>query len=242
MKHYIEIQRLRTQDVVVDDTLTLEKNTDAFIQGDIISITEKIDGANSSIYYDKKLDRLRCFSSKNELDFSNQLRGFLIYVKSLDMGPFMSWSHCLSFANDPAYGTQQEGIVIKNQTALEQERGPHILKYVNPEFKETQKKNHKRKLEDPNKLNEKAEAEEYIRMIVTDARVMKCYHKLVDNGILPEKFELKYMKHVAQNLPKAVYEDCVKEELEILKKAGEFGGKLCSKVTMEIIKDKLKIG
>ena len=50
MKHYIEIQRLRTQDVVVDDTLTLEKNTDAFIQGDIISITEKIDGANSSIY------------------------------------------------------------------------------------------------------------------------------------------------------------------------------------------------
>ena len=81
MKHYIEIQRLRTQDVVVDDTLTLEKNTDAFIQGDIISITEKIDGANSSIYYDKKLDRLRCFSSKNELDFSNQLRGFLIYVK-----------------------------------------------------------------------------------------------------------------------------------------------------------------
>lgn len=123
--------------------------------------------------------------------------------------------HCLSFANAPAYGTQQEGIVIKN---------------------------HKKKLEDPNKLNEKAEAEEYICMIVTDARVMKCYHKLVDDGILPEKFELKHMKHVAQNLPKAVYEDCVKEELEILKKAGEFGGKLCSKVTMEIIKDKLKIG
>lgn len=91
-------------------------------------------------------------------------------------------------------------------------------------------------------MNEKAEAEEYIRMIVTDARVMKCYHKLVDNGILPEKFELKHMKHVAQNLPKDVYEDCVKEELEILKKAGEFGGKLCSKVIMEIIKDKLKIG
>ena len=213
--------------MVVDDTLTLEKNTDAFIQGDIISITEKIDGANSSIYYDKKRDRLRCFSSKNELDFSNQLRGFLTYVESLDKepfikypnyiffgewlvshtviyddsnynkwylfsvydtvsgrwlsqdfvkkfaekndfcyphelyyGPFISWNHCLSFANAPAYGTQQEGIVIKNQTALEQERGPHILKYVNPEFKETQKKNQKKNLEHPKKLNEKAEAEE----------------------------------------------------------------------------------
>ena len=177
-------------------------------------------------------DFVKKFAEKNDF----------CYPHELYYGPFISWSHCLSFANAPAYGTQQEGIVIKNQTALEQERGPHILKYVNPEFKETQKKNHKKKLEDPNKLNEKAEAEEYIRMIVTDARVMKCYHKLVDDGILPEKFELKHMKHVAQNLPKAVYEDCVKEELEILKKAGEFGGKLCSKVTMEIIKDKLKIG
>lgn len=63
--------------------------------------------------------------------------------------------HCLSFANATAYGTKQEGIVIKNQTALEQERGPHILKYVNPEFKETQK-NHKMKLEDPNKIERKS--------------------------------------------------------------------------------------
>ena len=97
MKHYIEIQRLRTQDVVVDDTLTLEKNTDAFIQGDIISITEKIDGANSSIYYDKKLNRLRCFSSKNELDFSNQLRGFLTYVESLDKEPFIKYPNYIFF-------------------------------------------------------------------------------------------------------------------------------------------------
>ena len=83
--------------MVVDDTLTLEKNTDAFIQGDIISITEKIDGANSSIYYDKKLDRLRCFSSKNELDFSNQLRGFLTYVESLDKEPFIKYSNYIFF-------------------------------------------------------------------------------------------------------------------------------------------------
>ena len=59
----------------------------------------------------------------------------------------------------------------KESDCTGQERGPHILKYVNPEFKETQKKNQKKKLEDPNKLNEKAESEEYIRMIVTDARV-----------------------------------------------------------------------
>lgn len=251
-------------------------------------------------------DILRCFSSRNELNFSNQLRGFLPYVQSLDKEPFakypayiffgewlvkhsviyepdkynrwylfsvydrqsarwlpqnfvkqfaeefgfdyvhelyygefISWEHCISFANNPAYGEQQEGIVIKNQTALEEERGPHILKYVNPSFKETQRSNHRQKLEDPNKLKEKAAAEEYIRMIVTEARVMKMFHKLVDEGIIPEQFELKDMKCIAQNLPKRVYEDCVKEEISILQKAGEYGGKLCNNVTMEIIKRKL---
>jgi hypothetical protein len=306
MKHYIEIEKLRTEDIVVDDTLTLPKNTGAFLQGDIISITEKIDGANASIRYDKSLDALRCFSSRNELDFSNQLRGFLPYVQGLDKvpfaqypnyiffgewlvshsvtyekenynrwylfsvydsistrwlpqnfvkdfakrygfsyvhelyyGEFISWEHCISFANSPSYGEHQEGIVIKNQTALAEVRGPHILKYVNPSFRETQRKNHQKKMEDPNKLKEKAEAEEYVRMIVTEARVMKIFHKLVDEGIIPEKFELKDMKIVAINLPKRVYEDCVKEELVILQKAGEYAGKLCNKVTMEIIKEKL---
>lgn len=308
MKHYIEIERLRTEDVVVDESLTLLKNTDAFRVGDIISITEKIDGANTSILYDEQDDCLRCFSSRNELDFKNQLRGFLPYVHNLDKEPFkkypnyiffgewlvshsiiyddqnynqwylfsiydkaeevwlpqdiiksfakengfnyvhelyygefIDWNHCISFCNSPSYGEQQEGIVIKNQTALEQKRGPHILKYVNPQFKEIQKINHIQKMMDPNKLKAKAEAEEYIRMIVTDARVIKNYHKLIDEGVIPEKFELKNMKAVAQNLPRRVYEDCEKEEMEMLRKAGEFGGKLCSKVTMEIIKNKLLI-
>lgn len=306
MKHYIEIQKVRDTDIGVDDTLTLPKNTDAFCIGDIISITEKIDGANSSIYYDVQQDILRCFSSRNELDFSNQLRGFLPFVHSMDKGPFakypeyiffgewlvkhsviydpnnynrwylfsvydrgtakwlpqsfvkqfaeefgfdyvhelyygefISWEHCISFANNPSYGEQQEGIVIKNQTALEEERGPHILKYVNSSFKETQRNNHRQKLEDPNKLKEKAVAEEYIRMIVTEARVMKMFHKLVDEGIIPEQFDLKDMKSIARNLPKRVYEDCVKEEISILQKAGEYGGKMCNKVTLEIIKPKL---
>lgn len=308
MKRYIEIERLRTEDVVVDESLTLLKNTDAFRVGDIISITEKIDGANTSILYDEQDECLRCFSSRNELDFKNQLRGFLPYVHNLDKEPFkkypnyiffgewlvshsiiyddqnynqwylfsiydkaeevwlpqdivksfakengfnyvhelyygefIDWNHCISFCNYPSYGEQQEGIVIKNQTALEQKRGPHILKYVNPQFKEIQKINHIQKMMDPNKLKAKAEAEEYIRMIVTDARVIKNYHKLIDEGVVPEKFELKNMKAVAQNLPRRVYEDCEKEEMEMLRKAGEFGGKLCSKVTMEIIKNKLLI-
>ena len=97
MKHYIEIQRLRTEDVVIDDNLTLEKNTQAFLNGDIISITEKIDGANASIFYDKHLQKLRCFSSRNELDFSNQLRGFYSYVQGLDSSIFAEYPNYIFF-------------------------------------------------------------------------------------------------------------------------------------------------
>jgi hypothetical protein len=49
------------------------------------------------------------------------------------------------------------------------------------------------------------------------------------------------MKTVAVNLPKRVYEDCVKEEMPILQKAGEYAGKLCNKVTIEIVKEKLDL-
>ena len=73
-------------------------------------------------------------------------------------------------------------------------------------------------------------------MIVTEARVRKIFHKLIDEGIIPEKFQLKDMKLIAMNLPQAVYEDLVKEESETLRLAGEYGGKICSKVTMEMIK------
>jgi hypothetical protein len=46
-------------------------------------------------------------------------------------------------------------------------------------------------VEDPNRLKEKAEAEEYIRMIVTEAKVMKIFHKLVDEGTMPENYVTK---------------------------------------------------
>ncbi len=48
MKKYIDIQVVREKETVLDD-ITLPVNTGAFQVGDIISITEKMDGANASI-------------------------------------------------------------------------------------------------------------------------------------------------------------------------------------------------
>ncbi|MBO5435103.1 RNA ligase family protein [bacterium] len=308
MKNYIEIQKVREHDIVVDENLTLKSNVHGFLEGDIISITEKIDGAQSHIYYDGETDKLRCFSSKNELSSANTLRGFYEYASmmpkepfmkypdyeffgewlvphtvmydedrynkwylfsvynretgrwmpqsfvkgfakkyqidyphELYYGPFLGWDHVYSFCNSPHYGRTQEGIVIKNQTALEACRGPHILKYVNPEFKEIQISNHIKKQEDPNKLKEKAEADKYISMIVTEARVKKIFYKLIDDGILPRDMVMSDMQTVAKVLPKAVYEDCIKEEPDIVKVAGHYGSKSVNRFTMQIVKSLLSV-
>lgn len=310
MKKYIDIQVVREIETVLDD-ITLPVNTGAFQVGDIISITEKMDGANASIRYDEKEDVLRAFSRNNELSKDQNLRGFWEYVQKMDKEPFaryphyiffgewlvkhtviyekdnydkfylfsifdgdadqwlpqdsvksiadecgipyvhelyygkfISWDHCKQFANDPAYGNKQEGIVIKNQTALSEGREPHVLKYVNPEFYEIKVDNRRqnmRKRDDSLKKADMDEAERYIRMIVTEARVRKIINKLVDEGIMPEKIERKDLQIIYKNLPKRIYEDCLKEEPEIIQKAGNYAGKMCMKVGIEIFRKKWEL-
>lgn len=308
MKQYIDIQRVREQDEIVDNNLILPKNTGAFKRGDIISITEKIDGANASVRYDEAKGVLRGFSRKNELSAENPLRGFLEYVQKLDKTPFaryphyiffgewlvkhsviydrenydkwylfsvynedtnswmpqefvkafaeeygfpyvkelyagefISWEHCRQFANQPSYGEQQEGIVIKNQTALSEGREPHVLKYVNPQFQEIKLENRRKHVEDPYRVKEREQAAEYMRLIVTEARVMKIFHKLVDEGILPEKIQKQHLQLIYKNLPKRVYEDCEKEEPEIVQKADKYAGKLCTNITINIFRKKMGV-
>ena len=47
------------------------------------------------------------------------------------------------------------------------------------------------------------------------------------------------MKIVAQNLPKRIFEDCVKEENELVVEAGEFFGKMCGSATMNWAKKRV---
>lgn len=50
-------------------------------EGDIISITEKLDGANSSFTYDEENDiKISCYSRKTQLSDENKLRGFYDWV------------------------------------------------------------------------------------------------------------------------------------------------------------------
>lgn len=295
MKHYIDIQNIREK-----NTDLVQSNTGAFVPGDIISITEKLDGSNASFTMENGC--LLAFSRKQELNFHNTLAGFwdwiqtlspdeykeesqyiffgewlrknkivyekehmnhfylfdvfdkvhekwmpqefvknqakkhdLTYVPELYYGPFISWEHCKSFMNSPKYGNMQEGIVVKNLSKLNDDnnRLPAYIKIVNDSFKETKKI----KTIDPEKEKEKAHSLALIESIVTKRRVEKMIFKLRDEGIFPEQLVPENMKLVAKNLPKRIYEDCMKEEPETLKAAGSYGSKAMSGLVMKYARE-----
>lgn len=300
-KHFMDISRIKEE-----DTELTVSNVTGFEPGDMIQITEKVDGSNASIRYDAETGKLVAFSRKQTLDYNKTLNGFwnfvqelnteeyadtpqytifgewlchnairyfpesykhwyvydiydnenqcympqtvvkafcekhnLIYVHVLYEGVFISWEHCKTFCHSPAYGEAQEGIVVKNQTKLNNpnSRTPFVLKIVNDSFSEIKKDNHRKKVEDPQKLEEKAKCQSIIEQIVTKRRIEKELYKMRDEGLVPEKIRPEDMKTVAMNLPKRIYDDCLKEEQEMVVAAGEFFGKMCGSKVMNLAKE-----
>lgn len=304
---FVDIDYLREEDIVLgqkpDGTPHIRpKNTGAFEVGDIISITTKIDGANSSIAWDETTGKLEVFSRTNLLDSPGALRGFydyiktnveplvagldnckklviygewcvshtvqydkewynkwriydiwdkerncylhqetvkdicktigLEYVEELYHGPFISWEHCRSFiGKSTAYGPNQEGIVIKNQSKLscDDVHSPIYIKIVDEKFKEAQHSNKPPKVVDPEKAAAYEKAVELVEAVVTEARVKKAICKMIDEGQLPSELQPKDMGSVMKLLPKAVFDDIIKEEIETVnavKDLGENIGKL----------------
>lgn len=157
------------------------------------------------------------------------------YIHVLYDGEFVSWDHCRSFMNNVVYSESiEEGIVVKSQSNLNcrRSRDPFVLKIVNDKFSEVMK--HQPKIVDPEVEAAKANAKNIVMQIVTERRIEKEIYKMRDEGILPEKINPEDMKLVARNLPKRIYEDCVKEEPEMVKAAGEYFNKTCSATTMNI--------
>lgn len=165
------------------------------------------------------------------------------YIEELYNGPFISWEHCKSFMNKSiAYGPDQEGIVVKNQTKLDNSdvKFPKYLKIVNDSFKETMKVRSPKEV-DPEVEAARKKAIELANSIVTEARVKKILLKLIDEGIIPENLLPKDMGLIMKHLPKRVYEDVLKEELETVKALGESASKIISTTTAQLIR-KIVVG
>lgn len=166
----------------------------------------------------------------------------LEYIHVIYEGDFTSWEDLIDkYGEQKSYycDVRAEGFIVKNQTKINNPntRLPFVLKYVNKSYSEINLSNHIRKVLDPQHEAEKAHAQEIVDTIVTKNRVEKEIHKMIDEQILPEKIAPQDMKIVAQNLPKRIYNDCLKEEKELVIEAGEFFGKLCSSKTMLFAKE-----
>jgi len=163
----------------------------------------------------------------------------LNYVKTFYDGPFISWDHCRSFAGRSDIAEELgEGVVIKNQSKLNNpdETTPFVLKIVTERFSEIKRENHRIKIEDPQKTEARAKSKAIVDQIVTENRIRKDLYKMIDEGILPEKLRPQDMTTVAQNLPNRIIKDCIKEEPEMVMKAGKYFNRLCGKVSMELAK------
>jgi hypothetical protein len=163
----------------------------------------------------------------------------LIYVPVFYEGEFISWDHVRSFVGKTDLGGKYgEGVVVKNMTKLNNPntRLPFYTKIVGEKFAE--KKDHVKTI-DTEALSERQRAQDLTATIVTEARVTKLLHKLVDNGIVPENWDETNMGDIAKNLPRNLYEDCVKEEKDIVEQVGADFGKFASSLAMKIIRNKL---
>lgn len=159
----------------------------------------------------------------------------LIYVNTYYVGPFISWEHTMSFMGTSAYGDTQEGIVVKNQTRLndQSERLPFVVKIVGEKFQEIKKSNHIKKIQDPPKLQERENAILLTESIVTYRRVEKELYKMRDEEIVPQEWNEKDMGMIAKLLPRRIYDDCMKEEPDVVLQIGENFGKFCSSTCMK---------
>lgn len=177
-------------------------------------------------------------------DFTKQIAEF-IGLKTVPVfydGPFISWEHIYSFVGKTEMGGEPtgEGVVIKSQDRLDNKFSgtPEYVKIVAKEFSEVHQSKPQKEI-DPAKVAAKQAAEDLAATIVTARRVEKAIQKLVEDGIVPEDWDEKSLGVIAKHLPRAVYNDCVKEEPETVAQIENFG-KICGSLTMKLAREAVK--
>lgn len=181
-----------------------------------------------------------CWLPQNEVkSLADKLR--LNYVPVFYEGKFTDWEDYKHLVGRTEMGGEfGEGIVIKKQNDLSDNVA--YTKIVHERFKEVQRKVSKRPTnEKMAEISEKLRIKEFVKTVVTSARVEKILYKLVDEGILPEDFSMKDMKTVCKNLPSAVYKDCMKEVPEIVEQVENFS-KFSNEISIELAKEIIRKG
>lgn len=197
------------------------------------------DGCYNTMYCFDVFDmENHCYLPQNEVKSLAEKLG-INYVPVFYEGSFTSWDDYMPLVGKTAMGGELgEGIIIKKQNELSDTVA--YTKIVHERFKEVHKKVSKRpEKENPEEKSEKKRLKELAETVVTYARVEKIFYKLVDEGILPEDFSMKYMQTVYKKLPSEVYYDCVKEVPETVNQIENFG-RFSSDISIRLAKEILR--
>ena len=181
-------------------------------------------------------------TQEDSLAIFDRLKNYIPnYVHTLYNGPFISWEHTLAFLKENIYGEApcMEGIVIKRQDKLwsKSSRLPYYVKVVNEKFSEVHSS--KPKTIDPEKLAAREVEQAAVAEVVTKRRITKGLEKLIEDNIIPFDWDEHNMKEISKTLPSFIYQDCQKEEPEIVINCENFG-KICSQLTMKYVRNILQ--
>lgn len=193
--------------------------------------------------WDKKTEQYLPFEDTRSIFSRLSECGIERFVPIFYMGAFVSWEHTLSFVGKTEMGAEPcgEGIVIKRQSKLDSKssRDPFYVKIVSEKFSEVHKS--KPKTIDPEKMAQLEAEKAEIATVVTKRRVEKMLQKFEEDNIIPSDWGGESMKIISKNLPAAVFEDCRKEEPEVVaanKKFGKICAQLCMQYAREILEEK----
>lgn len=315
MKKFCDIEQARFEDIDLGSGKVRGNNVAGFRVGDVISITEKVDGANASV---RLVDgEIKAYSRRQELSFTNTLSGFynyamtlkkdmfydgaivifgewmgnsdrmnkivynktkgkwivysiwdcvdeqwwdakdvksfctewgLEYVKEYYYGLFKSWDDVRQYAHMNSYGDTQEGLVVRNESQKERlESGearqmglhnmPYILKLVNDDFRESMVK--VCKVVDPAAVALYNESVEKMKMVVTENRMEKIMGKGLLDGEISAEDDPKEIGNIIRYMSKAVWDDIIKEEKEVVESVGENASKISAKIVSAWVRKKI---
>lgn len=193
--------------------------------------------------WDKKTEQYLPFEDTRSIFNRLSECGVERFVPIFYTGAFVSWEHTLSFVGKTEMGAEPcgEGIVIKRQSKLDSKssRDPFYVKIVSEKFSEVHKS--KPKTIDPEKMAQLEAEKAEVATVVTKRRVEKMLQKFEEDNIIPSDWGGESMKLISKNLPAAVFEDCRKEEPEVVaanKKFGKICAQLCMQYAREILEEK----
>lgn len=124
-------------------------------------------------------------------------------------GEYVSREQINSYIGKSSIGEVGEGVVIKVD---DEEHGDEriVLKFVSDYFKES------KFVAKKNPTNSGCALTDFVDATLTDARVSKMLHKLVDEGKLEEDYSIQDMGLILKNLGGLLFEDIIKEEMDEL--------------------------